>query len=76
MPVIKLIPATYLGPVHLFAHVVNADKIIIEQFSNYQRKTYSNRCSITGANGPMDLTIPILNKKNEKTIIKQEKKHE
>jgi len=66
----KLLPLSYLGPIHLFAHVVNADKVMIEQQANYQRKTYSNRCSITGANGPLSIAVPVVNVKNKKTIIK------
>jgi hypothetical protein len=70
MQISKTIPLTYLGSVHLFAHIVNADKLIIEQHTNYQRKTYSNRCSITGANGPLSLTVPVVNKKNTRCSIK------
>ncbi len=65
-----LLPLTYLGNVHVFAHVVNSEQILIEQHANYQRKSYINRCNITGANGPLKLAIPIVNVKNEKTRIK------
>ena len=67
----KILPLSYLGSIQLFAHVVNADKIIIEQHANYQRKTYSNRCAITGANGPLSLAVPVVNIKNTKTTIKE-----
>ena len=66
----KTIPLTYLGPIHLFAYVVNSSKVTIEQHANYQRKTYSNRCSITGANGPLSLAVPVVNVKNEKVSLK------
>jgi len=66
----KLLPLSYLGSVQLFAHVVNADRVLIEQCANYQRKTYANRCSIIGANGPLSLAVPVVNIKNEKTLIK------
>ncbi|WP_439184409.1 WbqC family protein [Carboxylicivirga taeanensis] len=67
---IKIIPLTYLGSVQLFAHIVNAQGVIVEQHSNYQRKTYSNRCAITGANGPLSLTVPVINIKGSKTALK------
>ncbi len=70
MQKIKLIPLCYLGSVQLFAHVINADKVFIEQCANYQRKTYSNRCAIIGANGLLSLTVPVVNIKNEKVAIK------
>ncbi|WP_430816538.1 WbqC family protein [Carboxylicivirga sp. RSCT41] len=66
----KTIPLTYLGPIHLFAYVVNSSQVTIEQHANYQRKTYSNRCTITGANGPLSLAVPVVNVKNEKVSLK------
>ncbi len=66
----KIIPLTYLGPVQLFAHVVNANSVVIEQQAHYQRKTYTNRCSITGANGPLSLTVPVVNIKGSRTLLK------
>ncbi|MBR8538265.1 WbqC family protein [Carboxylicivirga sediminis] len=71
MPTTKIIPLTYLGPVQLFSHIVNADAVVIEQQANYQRKTYANRCSIAGANGPMHLAIPVTNIKGSRTSIKE-----
>lgn len=71
MPTTKIIPLTYLGPVQLFSHIVNADAVVIEQQANYQRKTYANRCSIAGANGPMHLAIPVTNIKGSRTNIKE-----
>ena len=66
----KLLPLSYLGSVHLFAHVVNADKVRIEQHANYQRKTYGNRCTIAGAGGSLSLAVPVVNVKNKKMTVK------
>ncbi|TRX63554.1 WbqC family protein [Carboxylicivirga sp. M1479] len=66
----KLIPLTYLGSIQLFSHVVNANEIVLEQHANYQRKTYTNRCSITGANGSLSLAVPVVKSKSDKTSIK------
>lgn len=66
----KIIPLTYLGSIRLFAYIVNSNKVTIEQHANYQRKTYSNRCAITGANGPLSLAVPVINIKNEKVSLK------
>ncbi len=70
MQKIKTIPITYLGSVHLFSHIVNSDAIVVEQHSNYQRKTYSNRCNIAGANGALSLAVPVVNIKGSKTSLK------
>lgn len=66
----KLIPLTYLGPIQLFAHLKDGDEIVIEQHCNYQRKTYRNRCNILDANGPLSLSVPVVNKKNQKILTK------
>lgn len=66
----KRIPLTYLGPIQLFAHIKECDLVTIEQHCNYERKTYRNRCDIVGANGLLTLSIPVINKKNEKFATK------
>ncbi|MCU4174964.1 WbqC family protein [Carboxylicivirga sp. N1Y90] len=66
----KLLPLSYLGPIQLFAHLKDGDEIVIEQHCNYQRKTYRSRCNILDANGPLSLSIPVVNKKNQKILTK------
>lgn len=66
----KLLPLTYLGPIQLFAHLRDGDEVIIEQHCHYQRKTYRNRCNIMGTNGSLALSIPVVNKRNQKIITK------
>ncbi len=39
------------------------DKIIFEVEDNYQKQTYRNRCNIYGANGKLQLNIPIIHSK-------------
>ena len=34
-------------------------QIFMEYYENYQKQTFRNRCSIYGANGKMDLIIPV-----------------
>jgi len=67
----KLIPLTYLGPIQLFAHLKEGDKVIVEQHCSYERKSYRNRCNIVGANGIMPLSVPVVNQKNNKITTKQ-----
>ncbi|WP_430812863.1 MULTISPECIES: WbqC family protein [unclassified Carboxylicivirga] len=70
MPQTKLIPLTYLGPIQLYAHILNSKQAIVEQHARYQRKTYCNHCTITGANGPLKLTVPVAKAGDDKTLIK------
>lgn len=42
----------------------------MEQQENYAKQTYRNRCTLLSANGPLDLTIPIVKKSGNKMPIK------
>jgi hypothetical protein len=65
-----LLSTAYLGPVSYFSAISRADKVIIEQFDSYHKQTYRNRCSILGANGPLDLVIPVVKASITKTMVK------
>ncbi len=55
-----LITSQYFGPVQSYCHILEADKVTVEQFDNYEKKTYRNRTTILAANGPMNLTLPVV----------------
>lgn len=55
-----LLPATYFGPIHYFAVVRQARKVIIEREEHYIKQTWRNRCMILTANGVYPLTIPVI----------------
>lgn len=65
-----ILTTSYFGPVQYFSRIVSSKKIIIEQYDNYSRQTYRNRCVILGANGPINLSIPVKKNKYEKTLVK------
>ena len=65
-----LITTAYLGPVSYFSAISRADKVIIEQFDSYHKQTYRNRCRILGANGPLDLVVPVVKASITKTLVK------
>lgn len=49
----------YLAPIEYYSKAFNAQHIIIEANDNFQKQSYRNRCNILGANGVMQLNIPI-----------------
>jgi len=65
--------SVYNGPVQYFARIIREEYIVIEQFDHYSKQTYRNRCSIAGANGILDLTIPVINEHGRKTRMKDVK---
>ena len=54
-----VIPTTYLGPVPLYAAMLQAGGVEVEQYDNYVKQTFRNRCVIAGPNGRQTLTIPV-----------------
>lgn len=66
----KIILSTaYFGPVQYFSKFLLQGKMIIENHENFIKQTYRNRCIIIGANGPVNLTTPVLRGSFHKTSI-------
>jgi hypothetical protein len=61
-----LLPAVYLGNIHYYRLLKNNPHAIIEACEHYEKQTYRNRCTIYGANGPLDLIIPVVKGKSER----------
>lgn len=51
---------TYFSPISQYVAIFNSDEIIFEVEDNFQKQTYRNRCNIYGANGKLQLNIPII----------------
>jgi hypothetical protein len=65
-----ILPLTYLGPVQYFSKFFSERNLAIEQYDNYCKQTYRNRCIIYGANGPVVLVIPVKRMKGKKNPVK------
>lgn len=53
-------PALYLPPISYFSVIRTASQpILIEQHEHFPKQTYRTRASIHGANGKLDLIIPV-----------------
>ena len=64
-----LFSTAYFPPIQYFTEIIGHEKIYIENYDNYSKQTYRNRCEILSANGKLSLTIPVI-KKEPKTLIK------
>lgn len=62
--------SAYLAPIQYYSKLLNADKVYIEQYENYLKQSYRNRCTILSANGIMNLSIPIESAGGSKMLIK------
>lgn len=55
----KVLPIVYAGNLHYYHEYKNAEEIYFEKFEHYIKQTYRNRCTVYGANGKLDLIIPV-----------------
>ncbi len=54
-----VLPNFYFAPVSYFSVWLQSEDIYLEQWENFPKQTYRNRCVIQGANGRLPLIIPI-----------------
>ncbi len=64
-----LLPTAYFGNIEYFSNLISADEILIEHHENFIKQTYRNRCEIYGANGKLDLIVPIKRGRSERTVM-------
>lgn len=65
-----LLSTAYFAPVQYYSEILKAEKVYIEQFENFIKQTYRNRCVIQGGNGPIQLIVPVVKGRGPKTLIK------
>jgi WbqC-like protein family len=60
----------YFSPSILYKSLYKASNIIFEQCDFFQKMSFRNRCQIVGAEGLIDLSIPLEKGRDQKTIMK------
>jgi len=69
----SILSTAYFPPLQYFSKIISCDSVIIEQFENFTKQSYRNRCEILSANGKLTLTVPIEKKTGYKQLIKDVK---
>jgi hypothetical protein len=65
-----LIDIQYLGNITYYKGISNGSNIIFEQYDTHKKKNFANRCIIAGANGRINLSVPLQQGRSQKTITK------
>ncbi len=65
-----IIESQYFPSVAYLSLFTTDFELKLEQFENYQKSSYRNRCIILGSNGPLTLSIPLDKGKHQQTPIK------
>ena len=65
-----LLSSAYLPPISFFTAINSGGDVLIEQYDNYCKQTYRNRCIIATAAGRQTLTIPVVKSDSPKQLMK------
>jgi len=66
-----LLELHYWPCVQYFSKLLKYPVVVIEQWENYQKGSYRNRCMLAAANGPLRLSIPLNQGKNQQQSIRE-----
>ena len=65
-----LLSSAYLPPISFFTAINSGGDVLIEQYDNYCKQTYRNRCRIAMASGVQTLTVPVVKSSSPKQLMK------
>ncbi len=65
-----LLSTAYFAPIQYYCKQLQYKTILVEQWENYAKQSYRNRCNIFGANGLLTLSIPVVKATNKKILTK------
>jgi hypothetical protein len=68
-----LLSTAYLAPIQYFTKLISYRQIFIEYWENYLKQSYRNRTIVLAANGPLQLTLPIVDGPRAKGPIRDQK---
>jgi hypothetical protein len=54
-----ILRSVYAGNIDYYSSVINSSKVTIDINEHFHKQSYRNRCVIAGANGSLNLTIPV-----------------
>lgn len=66
-----LLTPFYLGNLQYYSTIACSKSVCFEQNDHYEKQSYRNRCRILSANGPIDLSIPIIKPHHGKCLSKE-----
>lgn len=64
----KLLSTAYFPDVAYFSVLVKEEAVLMEKHEHFVKQTRRNRCAIATAQGPLHLSIPLINEGNKTSI--------
>lgn len=66
-----IIESQYFPPVILFKKSIEISNIEFDIYEPWRKMSFRNRCVVAGANGPINLSIPVLEGREQKKPMKE-----
>jgi len=66
-----LIESQYFPPVTLFKKSIGVLNINFDIYEIWRKMSFRNRCMVVGGNGPINLSIPVLDGREQKKLLKE-----
>lgn len=65
-----IIDIQYFPSIILYKSLYKFSNIVFDQYEAYQKMGFRNRCQLAGAEGVVDLSIPLVNGRGQKTLVR------
>lgn len=65
-----IVDIQYFANYYFYKMLFNSSNIIFDQYENFQKAGFHNRCTIAGANGPITLSIPVEGGRTQKSVLR------
>jgi len=66
-----LVESQYFPPVTLFRMSIQFSDINIDEYDSWRKMSFRNRCVVVGGNGPINLSIPVVEGREQKKPLKE-----
>src|SRR4051794_31577554 len=66
-----IVESQYFSPVTLFKKSIEVLNIKIDLYEPWRKMSFRNRCVVAGSNGPINLSIPVLEGREQKRLLKE-----
>ncbi|HUB61011.1 MAG TPA: WbqC family protein [Puia sp.] len=65
-----IIDIQYFPSITLYRNLYKFSNIVFDQYETYQKMGFRNRCQIAGAQGVVDLSIPLEKGRDQRTLVR------
>ena len=70
---ISVIDLHYFGNVDYYSTLIKSPHIKFDLYVPWQKQGFLNRCTLSSANGPLNLSVPVIGGRNQKTPFREVK---